>query len=226
MMASFSYRYPRSERGIEVHDLILNEEPTLLLGINGAGKTTLLRLLSGELRPTNGTVPGTEGIVYVPQKFTPIRGFTTCDYVSYVAWLHGRSRMQAGKDARNWIDFVGLSQEFDQDCRHLSGGQQSKLQLAAGLNAGGRQLLLDEPSTSLDPIAKSELQHLYSKIIADGVGLWVSTHQPHEVAEPFARVVVLNQGRIIFVGNLTEFSNQADRTDVPPILSELARVTR
>lgn len=226
MSLNFSFNHPHSTRGIEVHDLPFDKTPTLLLGVNGAGKTTLLRILAGELTPHTGQAPATGSVVYVPQKFTAIRGFTVLDYATYVAWLHGQNRTSAGKNARGWVEFVGLGAEIDHDCARLSGGQQAKLQLAAGLNAGADTLLLDEPSASLDPIAKAELQRLYSDIINDGTGLWVSTHQPHEVAAPFTRVVVLDHGGVIYTGGLADFSRQADRRDVPPILSELARATR
>lgn len=226
MSVSFSFRHPHTTRGIEIHNLPFDETPTLLLGVNGAGKTTLLRVLARELRPQRGQAPKPGSVVYIPQKFTPIRGFTVLDYAAYVAWLHGQNRSRAGKNARSWVEFVGLTAEINQDCNRLSGGQQAKLQLAAGLNAGARTLLLDEPSASLDPIAKTELQQLYSTIINDGIGLWVSTHQPHEVAPPFTRVVVLDRGQVIFSGGLANFSQQADNNEASPTLSKLAQATR
>lgn len=132
-----------------------DSRPTLVLGINGAGKTTLLRVLSKQLRPKRIDSLPNGLIVYVPQQFLPIHGFSAREYTSYVAWLNGEQRRKAESNAEMWLDFVGLSEQSGRNCQKLSGGQQSRLQLATALNSGAEVLLMDEPSAALDPIAKA-----------------------------------------------------------------------
>lgn len=224
---SFVYRHSGGSSAVAADDLRVSGEPTLLLGVNGAGKTTLLKVLAGHLRVHGLDLSGLPSVSYVPQFFTPVRGFTVLDHVSYVAWLDGQSRTRATKNARQWVDFVGLGDLADRRCTQLSGGQQAKVQLATALNTGAALLLLDEPSASLDPLAKRELQELYRNIVAAGTGLWVSTHQPHEVADPFTRIVVLHDGTVRFDGSIGEFrrlgSEATDRDD--PAAVALARAT-
>ncbi|CAM5311449.1 ATP-binding cassette domain-containing protein [Corynebacterium variabile] len=224
---SFSYRHPGGPGAVTANDLLVSSEPTLLLGVNGAGKTTLMRVLAGHLRVRGLDLSGLPSVSYVPQFFTPVRGFTVLDHVSYVAWLDGQSRAAAAKNAPQWVDFVGLGDLANRKCAQLSGGQQAKVQLATALNTGARLLLLDEPSASLDPLAKRELQDLYRNIVAAGTGLWVSTHQPHEVTDPFTRVIVLHQGTVRFDGGIGHFRQLGvDATDKDdPAAVALAQAT-
>ena len=179
--------------------------PTLLLGVNGAGKTTLLRLLAGQLKPKVGKI-STEGtVIYVPQMFIPINGFTCIEYASYTAWLNGQSKKIASKEAIKWLRFVGLEKEADQRCDRLSGGQKTRLALAASLNSRSDILLLDEPSASLDPLSRSMLTSLYRDIASQGIGLIVSTHDALDISTPFENAIVLDSGTVLFEGRTSEF---------------------
>lgn len=213
--ASFRFAYPQSTRRIDIRDLAINDAATVVLGVNGAGKTTMLRCLAGQFKLQRGKLPSADGTVYVPHKFMPISGFNVADYISYVGWLQGAPLRQAQKDALTWAEFVGLQGDVTrQECRQLSGGQQAKLQLAAALNSQARWLLLDEPSATLDPIAKQELRQLYRDVINRGIRLWVSSHQPLEVGEPFEQVIVLDHGCLAFQGRIDDFIGFSDdRTD-------------
>lgn len=224
---SFTYRHPGSSGSVTVTSLLIGSEPTLLLGVNGAGKTTLMKILAGHLRTRGLDISGLPRVSYVPQFFTPVRGFTVLDHVSYVAWLDGRSLGRATKEARQWVDFVGLGDLADRKCTQLSGGQQAKVQLATALNTGAELLLLDEPSASLDPLAKRELQDLYRDIVDAGTGLWVSTHQPHEVTDPFNRVIVLHEGTVRFDGPIGDFRHLGSDSavDHDPAVVALAQAT-
>ncbi|MBC2681259.1 ABC transporter ATP-binding protein [Corynebacterium anserum] len=201
----FSYRYPRSQEGVNVRIAGNFGQPTVLLGVNGSGKTTLMKVLAGQLKTADGAIPELGNVVYVPQKFESIRGFKVRDYVSYVAWLNGAGWKQSNKDASRWIEFVGLTEHETKDCEKLSGGQQARVQIATALNSQADYILLDEPSAALDPLAKRDLQNLYRSIAASGVGLWVSSHQPLEIEAPFEQVVVLNRGIVDFQGSVQEF---------------------
>ncbi|WP_298075845.1 ATP-binding cassette domain-containing protein, partial [uncultured Corynebacterium sp.] len=177
---SFSFSYPRSNEGVEVHSLEVPASPTVILGVNGAGKTTLMKLLAGQLKPSKGAVPKLGRAVYVPQLFESINGARVVDYVSYVAWLNGAGWAESKRSAAYWIEFVGLKAHAHKQCSKLSGGQQARVQIATALNSNAEHILLDEPSAALDPLAKRDLQGLYRSIAEAGVGLWVSSHQPLE----------------------------------------------
>ncbi|KAB3522826.1 ATP-binding cassette domain-containing protein [Corynebacterium sp. zg254] len=224
---SFSYRHPGGAGVVAAEDLSITGEPTLLLGANGAGKTTLMRILAGQLRVRGLDRSGLPAVSYVPQFFTPIRGFTVREHVSYVAWLDGQKRATATKNADQWLDFVGLGDLANRSCAQLSGGQQAKVQLATALNSGAQLLLLDEPSASLDPLAKRELQDLYNSIVAAHTGVWVSTHQPHEVADPFTRVIVLHEGTVRYDGTIDGFRalGNGATADGDPAVVALAQAT-
>lgn len=202
---SFSFRYPRSDEGIEVRSLEVPASPTVILGVNGAGKTTLMKLLAGQLKPSKGAVPKLGRAVYVPQHFESINGARVVDYVSYVAWLNGAGWAESKRTAAYWIEFVGLKTHAHKQCSKLSGGQQARVQIATALNSNAEHILLDEPSAALDPLAKRELQGLYRSIAESDVGLWVSSHQPLEVEKPFEHVLVLHEGKVEFQGPMGDF---------------------
>lgn len=202
---SFSFSYPRSNEGVEVHSLEVPTSPTVILGVNGAGKTTLMKLLAGQLTPSKGAVPKLGRAVYVPQHFENINGARIVDYVSYVAWLNGAGWRESKRSAAYWIEFVGLKTHAHKQCSKLSGGQQARVQIATALNSNAEHILLDEPSAALDPLAKRDLQGLYRSIVESGVGLWVSSHQPLEVEKPFEHVLVLHEGRVEFQGPISDF---------------------
>lgn len=201
-------------------NLQLDQRPTLILGLNGAGKTTLLRLAAGELTPTNGRVWNEVQVAYLPQHVPVIPGFTCEEYVAYVAWVSGAEQTRAHQQAAGWLEFVGLGRQRGQMCHKLSGGQQTRLGLAAALNSGAKMLLLDEPSAALDPLAREMLEALYQRVIAAGIGLVVSTHHGEDITNYFQRLIVVDAGTIIFDDVPSAFARLQGGDS---ILSRLAR---
>lgn len=201
----------------------MDSRPTLLIGENGAGKTTLLRVLSGDLQPTLGSVTREFSVVYLPQHFISIPGFSCLEYVAYVSWLWGASRKNARRESLAWLEFVGLAELSAHRCDRLSGGQQARLALAAAVGSGAETLLLDEPTASLDPLARDHVKKIYGKIVNEGVGLVVSTHNSSELCEPFERVLVMERGKIAFDGSLSGFSQESGREG---IVGELSRAMK
>lgn len=215
------YRPRRASRDtVHIPELTLDTRPTLLLGVNGAGKTTLLKLVAGQLRPRTGSISTDEAVVYLPQHFRPIAGFTCAEYAEYVAWLWGASRRHARTDSAHWLDFVGLRELASQRCDQLSGGQQARLALAAALGSPAHRLLLDEPSAALDPVARRQLTQLYHGVVEQGRALVVSSHNSADFGPPFQRILVLDSGTICFDGTPQGFLAQRS---TPGIVGELAR---
>ncbi|MFD5868455.1 ATP-binding cassette domain-containing protein [Corynebacterium sp. NPDC060344] len=216
-----TYRYRRAKAEVLNHiDVEMTPGPVLLLGRNGAGKTTLLKLIAGLIRPTAGKVSADGRVVYLPQKFVAVNGFTCHDYVAYVAWLNGRPRAAAKRDAAGWLGKVGLADLVDRPCPDLSGGQQARLALAMALNSGADLVLLDEPGASLDPLSKETLRGLYQLVVDSGSALVVSSHDPTDIHGPFHRIVIIDGGRVVFDAGPTEFKSS---THADPLVAAFAR---
>jgi len=199
-------------------DLMLGVGITGLLGPNGAGKTTFLRILATVLRPTDGTCrvlgldpfqPGQRTDIrrrlgYLPQESGYPRGFTAFRYVDYLAALKEWSdRSARHAEAQRVLDLVGMSDLAGKRMRALSGGQRRRVALAQALLGKPDLLVLDEPTTGLDPEQRVSLRGVLS-----GVGhhatVLLATHQTEDVAALCERVVVLDAGRVLHDGPVTE----------------------
>lgn len=201
---------------LRIPELTLDHVPTLLLGVNGAGKSTLLKTLCSKTGESKGKVYSQEKIAFVEQEFRPIVGFTSAEYCAYVAWLHGQSRKVSQDEANKWLGFVGLDSATTQRRETLSGGQKARLAIATALNSGADFLLLDEPSASLDPLSKEKTREIYHRIVENGQGLLVSTHDSGELHAPFERVIVLHEGEIVFDGTRNSFIELAQQSGDSP----------
>ncbi|MEO7269740.1 MAG: ATP-binding cassette domain-containing protein [Knoellia sp.] len=199
-------------------DLALRPGITGLLGPNGAGKTTLLRVLATVLAPDAGSVqllgrststPESLAEVrrrlgYLPQEMGFPRGFTGFAFVDYLAVLKEWTNRSARHDeVRRVLDLVDLGDVATKRVRALSGGQRRRVALAQALIGGPELLLLDEPTTGVDPEQRVSLRQVLS-----GAGerstVLLSTHQTEDVAALCDRVVVLDQGSIRFDGLVLE----------------------
>lgn len=192
----------------------LSDGVTALVGPNGAGKTTLLRTLAGALVPTSGTVRvlGSDpylpadrhgalaSVAWMPQVAELPKGMRTIDLVAYLGWMRGQSRAEALSRAEHSLRAVGLTKSFRSKIGALSGGMVRRVWLAQALAAEADVLLLDEPSTGLDPRQRTTMVKLLRETASGTVLL--SSHLLEDVRELAQRIVVLNEGRIAFEGPL------------------------
>ena len=204
-------------------DLDLGPGVTGLLGPNGAGKTTLLRLLATALPPTQGQVrvlgldpqvpAGRTGIRrqlgYQPQETGFPRGFTAFAFVDYIALLKEWAE-PAGRHAevRRVLDLVGLSGLGARRIRAMSGGQRRRVSLAQALLGSPPVLILDEPTTGVDPEQRVVLRAVLAELARTSVVV-LSTHQTEDVAALCERVIVLDRGRVRYDGPVTDLTGQA-----------------
>jgi ABC-2 type transport system ATP-binding protein len=204
-------------------DLDLAPGVTGLLGPNGAGKTTLLRLFATALASTRGelTVLGLDPSVpaqrtdirrrlgYLPQEIGFPRGFTAFAFVDYIAllkeWTHPATRHA---EVRRVLDLVGLSGISAKRIRTLSGGQRRRLALAQALLGSPPVLILDEPTTGVDPEQRATLRTVLAEL-ARTSAVVLSTHQTEDVAALCERVIVLDRGRVRYDGQVTELTSRA-----------------
>jgi len=205
---------------LDATSLTLRPGVTGLLGPNGAGKTTLIRILTTATAPSGGrvTVFGHDAtgsladrtevrrrLGYVPQEVRFPRGLTCFAFVDYIAVLKEWS--DAGRrhaEVSRVLDLVGLGDRATRKIRTLSGGQRRRLALAQAFLGSPRLLVLDEPTTGLDPEQRASLRALLSEHGRTATVL-LATHQTEDVAALCERVIVVDAGRIRFDGTVAEF---------------------
>jgi ABC-2 type transport system ATP-binding protein len=198
-------------------DLDLSPGITGLLGPNGAGKTTLLRILATVLAPTSGSCrtlgrdpddpdQRTEirrRLGYLPQESGYPRGFTAFRYVDYVAALkEWTERGSRHAEVRRALELVGLTDLAGKRMRTLSGGQRRRAALAQALLGHPELLVLDEPTTGLDPEQRASLRGVLSAA-GHRSTVVLATHQTEDVAALCERVIVLDGGRVLWDGPVT-----------------------
>jgi ABC-2 type transport system ATP-binding protein len=205
-------------------DLDLHQGVVGLLGPNGAGKTTLLRMLATVLGADRGSVRilGHDPAVgaarteirrrlgYLPQELGYPRGFSAYGFLDYMAVLKewdDPARRRAG--VRRVLEQVGLGDRATKRIRALSGGQRRRVGLAQALLGTPDLLVLDEPTTGLDPEQRVSLRHVLAEV-GRAATVVVATHQTEDVAALCERVVVLDGGAVRFDGAVRDLVATAD----------------
>jgi tungstate transport system ATP-binding protein len=179
-------------------DLTLHAgERIALVGANGSGKTTLLRVLHGRL-PHEGrrmmAADLRQAMVY--QRPFLLR-LSVWRNLLLALWLAGVPKGARAARADEALVRVGLSAERDRHARVLSGGQQQRLALARAWAVRPQVLFLDEPTASLDPSAKREVEQLVTEFSAEGMALVMSTHNLGQAKRLATRVLYLEGGRLV-----------------------------
>jgi tungstate transport system ATP-binding protein len=169
-----------------------------LIGANGSGKSTLLRVLHGLLRPSAGSVLRDSAVrqAMVFQRPWMLRA-SVWSNVALGLWIRGARWRDAKARALPALARVGLSEAAFQNARTLSGGQQQRLALARAWSMQPDVMLLDEPTSSLDPHAKREVESLMEAFARDGMTLVFASHNLGQVKRLASRVIYLEHGRVL-----------------------------
>ena len=188
-------------------------ERVALVGANGSGKTTLLRLLHGQLAHSGQRQVALDSAGHEPaQAMVFQRPFlmrlSVWSNLKVALWLAGVPRDQRDARARQALERVGLADQRERPARVLSGGQQQRLALARAWAVRPRVLFLDEPTASLDPGAKREVEQLIAGFAQEGMALVMSTHNLGQAKRLATRVVYLEGGRLIVDLPTADFFNQ------------------
>src|SRR5438067_5223067 len=182
------------------------------LGPNGAGKTTSLRMMLGLIRPTAGHVQlfGRDPQLGV-RALEGVAGFV--EEPRFYPYLSGRRNLELlaafdGGDAAGRVDevlsIVELSDRGGDRVRAYSHGMRQRLGIAGALLRGPRLLMLDEPTTGLDPAGIRDMKALVRRLAGDGITVLLSSHQMAEVEELCNRVGIIQRGRILYEGTIDD----------------------
>ena len=177
-----------------------------LIGPDGAGKTTAIRLMCGLLRPDTGSVRVlgrdpvrehrhvTGQVGYLSQRFSLYGDLTVDENIAFFAEVHGRATYHARRD--QLLEMTRLAPFRRRLAGRLSGGMKQKLALACTLVHEPRVLILDEPTTGVDPVSRREFWKLLSEFLSRGMTILMSTPYLDE-AERCGRVALLHEGRVL-----------------------------
>ncbi len=205
-----------------------------LVGPDGAGKSTLLRIGVGQLAPARGRVRVLGGtpsdlrlrprIAYMPQRFGLYPDLAVLENLRFFADLHGLAATDANPRIQDLLARTGLAGFEMRRAGQLSGGMMQKLALACALVSAPRVMLLDEPTTGVDPLSRRAFWQLLEQVRAEGVAILYATANMDE-AERCDRVVVLREGRV-FRGGTPEALTAVDAGRLRAVTGPRARHLR
>ena len=178
---------------------------TAVVGGDGAGKSTLLRCLAGALAPDSGTVtrPVKSRIGYLPASSGIYPDLTVAENLDFRAKGYGMSARDARARAAEYLDRAGLTPAAGRLAGQLSGGMRQKLAVIAAMLHQPDLLVLDEPTTGVDPVSRSGLWWLIARAAAEGCAIVLATTYLDE-AERCASVLVLDAGTALAAGTPEE----------------------
>lgn len=206
------------------------------LGPNGSGKSTTIRMLCGLLTPSEGRVevlgmqvPGDEEalktrIGYMTQKFSLYGDLTVAENLNFVANIYAIPTKKRRIRISQMIDQYCLAPLVDQRAATLSGGQRQRLALACAVIHEPELLLLDEPTSAVDPKSRRDFWEVLFDLAADGTSILVSTHYMDE-AERCHRLAILDSGRKVADGTPTALAARVGKR-VIEVVSERPELVR
>jgi len=214
-------RIIRDEKVI-IRDLTLTIETgtiTGLLGPSGSGKTTIFRNIVGVQKITGGSISGPghaagaaslrNRIGYLPQSSSVYNDLTCLENLHFYATILGKPKTAVAEV----IDLVGLTANRKQLAASLSGGEKTRLGLAATLLGDPEVLILDEPTVGLDPVLRIELWKIFNNLAAQGKTLIISSHVMDE-ADRCQKLVLLRDGEILAHGTPQELRSATGAIDM------------
>ena len=221
MTAVFTHGAGKDYNGRMVLDAVSMSVPegrcVALIGHNGAGKTTLMKLILGLIRPTRGRVevlgqdPATAGtefrakLGFLPENVAFHDQMTGADTLKFFA----RLKKVETREAAELLDRVGLARAADQKVRTYSKGMRQRLGLAQALLGRPKLLLLDEPTTGLDPVLRTEFFEIISGLTATGTTVILSSHILTELEARTDLAAIMRDGRLVAFGSLESLRQEA-----------------
>ncbi len=208
---------------IGLNDITVEVRPgvTGLLGPNGAGKSTFLKLITGQLKPSQGTVRvlgepiwGNPSLYFrlgfCPEQDSFYERMTGLQWVTALVRLNGLSETAAVEAARRALDTVDLLDAADKKIGAYSKGMRQRVKLAQAVVHDPELLVLDEPLAGMDPIARRRVIRLIKGWASEGKSVLVSSHILHEIESMTSTILLINNGRILAEGNIHQIRDLID----------------
>ncbi len=222
-ISQLTKNYGKKVQALRGIDLEIGAGMFGLVGPNGAGKTSLMRILAGLLRPTSGrvTVLGqdvttTRGklavksvLGYLPQELGLYPDLSALEFLEYVALLKGvADKKERQRQLTELLELVGLAQDAKRRLRTFSGGMKRRVGIAQALIGKPQLLIVDEPSSGLDPEERVRLRNLLAEM-SSRCTVILSTHIVEDVSQSCNDMAVINLGQILFRGSPADLMDQA-----------------
>jgi len=213
-----------TEANREINLDVRRGEVLAIVGPNGAGKTTFLRQITTELRPTAGAIRvfGVDAVAeperakrtmgITPQEAGVFERLTVREHFELFARLKHLSKRAARKAAREAIAELELVAETNKRVGALSGGQRRRILIGLALLGGPPLLVLDEPTTGLDPSSRRAVWDVIRRAVSIGATVILSTHYMEEAERLSDRIGVITAGRLIAFGTLDELLARVERS--------------
>jgi len=208
---------------IGLNDVSIDVPPgvTGLLGPNGAGKSTFMKLVTGQLRPSKGTLtvlgePIWQNpdiyfrIGFCPEQDAFYERMTGLEWVTALLRLNGGSDSEATATAKRALDTVDLSDAANKKIGAYSKGMRQRIKMAQALAHEPELLILDEPLSGMDPIARRRTIKLIREWGRSGRSVLVSSHILHEIESMTSNILLINQGRILAEGDVHQIRDLID----------------
>ena len=194
---------------------------TGLLGPNGAGKSTFMKLMTGQLKPSQGTIrilgepiwgnpPIYDRIGFCPEQDSFYDRMTGLEWVTALVRLNGLSDADADAAAKRAMDRVDLMYAADKKIGAYSKGMRQRVKLAQALVHDPELLILDEPLTGMDPLMRRKTIRLIKDWARAGKHIIVSSHILHEIEAMTSNILLINNGRILAEGNVHQIRDLID----------------
>lgn len=211
----------------EVSFIVFTGEIFGLLGPNGAGKTTLIRMMTTLTPPTSGTanvggydvVADADGVRHsigvIPQALTSDPELTARENMMIHAKLYGLTAAQREKRIPLLLESVGLTEFADKLVGSFSGGMRRRLEIARGLVHSPKIMFLDEPTTGLDPVSRSAVWDMISKLKESaGLTILLTTHYMDEADNLCDRIAIVDHGQLVALDTPTKLKDSVPTADI------------
>jgi ABC-2 type transport system ATP-binding protein len=209
---------------IGLNDITLTIEPgiTGILGPNGAGKSTMFKIITGQIKPGLGEVRILNQPVWNNYQLWKIMGYcpeydsfwselSGYNFIYHLAMLHSTSSSEAKILTKSVLEQVDMLKDSNRKIKGYSKGMRQRLKLASAIIHNPDILILDEPFTGTDPIAKYTMTNLFQKLESEGKTLVISSHVLEEVERITDNILLINKGRLLAEGRITEIRDLIDK---------------
>lgn len=208
---------------IGLNDISVSVPPgiTGLLGPNGAGKSTFMKLMTGQLKPSKGAITALGEVTWKNPRLYLRLGFcpeqdafydrmTGLEWVSALLRLNGLDEPTAAERARRALELVDLTDSVDKKIGAYSKGMRQRVKLAQALAHEPELLILDEPLSGMDPIARRRTIKLIKEWGRNGRSVIVSSHVLHEIESMTSNILLIDRGRILAEGDVHQIRDLID----------------